>query len=267
MHRDLPLHHAVAPVGVAADELGGGLFAGNAGGGLEIHVVGFVDVEACDLADHALLHQLLGEVALLDELIILHQDLQILRADDHPAARHGNALAAQGTLCGQGFLVGSGGGAGGLGGGNGRAAGGQGAAGFQCVDGLFVDGQGQGVTGAVQAFGGDAVGHGCRVVAVDKLVHGFVLVNVQIQIGGGAGLQIHAGGFVVGLDADLRIAHGDLHLARFGVALVLGVEDGVVAGDKGRPQLCIHKGRITFLICMCHNKAPFLRASAPDSLL
>nr|DAE50784.1 MAG TPA: hypothetical protein [Caudoviricetes sp.] len=247
VHRGLPLHDAVAPVGVAADELGGGFLAGHAGGVLEIHVVGLVHRKARDLTHCAGLHQLLGQIALLDEAVVLHEDFQILGADDHPAASLRHAVAAQGTLCGQSFLVGGGSGAGGLGGADvgTRCA-------LQRLDGLFVDGQSHGVACAVQTLGGDAVGHGCSVKAVDDLVHGLVVVDVQIQIGGGAGIGIHAVCLVVGLDGNLSVADRDLDLTGLGAALVAVVEDGIVAGDQSRTQLCIYQSGITLLTCMCH---------------
>ena len=166
---------------MAADELGGGFLAGHAGGVLKIHVVGLVHRKARDLTHCAGLHQLLGQIALLDEAVVLHEDLQILGADDHPAAGLRHAVAAQGALCSQSLLVGGGSGAGGLGGADvgTRCA-------LQRLDGLLVDGQSHGVACAVQTLGGDAVGHGSGIEAVDDLVHGLVVVDVQIQIGGGA---------------------------------------------------------------------------------
>ena len=181
-------------------------------------------------------------------MLIQHQHFQVLGRDDHKAAIGGYALAAQHALGLQRQLVGVGLGSGGLGGADGGAAGG-----LQSLDGLLVDGQAQAVTGAVQAVGHNAIGHTGGIKAVDQLVHGLVLVDVQLQVGSGTGLGVDAGGLVVVLDRDFGITHRDLDLARLGVALVAVVKDVVVTGHKLVAQLSVHQLAPAFLICMCHN--------------
>lgn len=72
MGRHLPLLYTVAPVGMPGDELGGGLFGCHAGGGLIVQIGALKDQEARNLAHSAFLHQLLRQVALLDEVGVLH---------------------------------------------------------------------------------------------------------------------------------------------------------------------------------------------------
>ena len=251
MDGHLPLLDAVAPVGVPGDELGGGLFAGHTGGALKVHVVGLEDVEAGDPAHYAGLHQLLGQVALLDVVVVQHQDLQELGGHQQEAAVCGHALAGEGPLGGQNFLVSGGLGAGGLGGGDGGAAG-RLAASLQGADGRLVQAQGQGIAGGIQPLGHDAVGDGGGVEAIDQLIDRLVVVDGQIQVGGGAGLGVDAGGLVVGLDLHLGVTDGDLHLAGLGVALVPAVENEVVTGDKGVAQLLVHQTGPALLIRVCH---------------
>ena len=256
MHADLPLHDTVAPVRVPGNELGGGLFAGHAGGALKIHVVGLEHVKARNAAHHAGLHQLLRQVALLDEVVVQHQHLQILGGGDQPAAIGGDTLAAQHTLGLQRQLVGVGFGRGGLGGADGSAG-----RALQRIDALLIHGQAHAVTGAVQALGHNAVGHAGGVVAVDQLVHGLVLVDRQVNIGRAARVQVNAGGLVVGLYGNLGVTHRDFNFACLGVALVAVVENHIVAGHKHIAQLGVHQLAPAFLIQMCHIKLPLFPVS------
>ena len=237
---------------MARDELGGGLFAGHPGGGLVVHVVGLKDVEPGDLAHDARLDQLLGEIALLDVVLVHHQNLEELGGGQQVPPLVGHALAGEHPFGLQHQLVGGGIGGGGLGGRDGGAAGGF-AAGLQGADGLFVQGQAQRVAGAVQPLGHDAVGDAGGVVAVDQFVDRLVVVDDQIKIGGGAGLGVQAGGLVVVFYLHLGVPDGDLDLAGLGVALVPGVKDQVVPGDQGIAELGVHQLRPAFLICVCHS--------------
>ena len=232
---------------MTGNELGGGLFAGHAGGALVIHVVGFKHIEARNAAHNTLLHQLLRQVALLDIVLVQHQHLQILRGCDEETAIGRHALAAQHALGLQRQLIGVALGGCGLGGADGGTGGT-----FQRGNGLLVDGQGQRVTGAVQTVGHNIIRHAVGVVAVDQLVHGLVVVDVQVQIGGGARLGSDAVGLVVLLDGHLGVTDRDLDLAGGGVALVAAVEDEVITGHQLVAQLCVHQSGPTFLICMCH---------------
>nr|DAE29730.1 MAG TPA: hypothetical protein [virus sp. ctJLD79] len=254
MHGHLPLHDPVAPVGMAADELGGGLFAGDPGGGLIVHVIGLQHVEARGLTDNAQLNELLGEISLLDEALVLHQHLHELRGRDEEASRGGDALAAEHPLGLQHQLVGVGLGGGGLGGADGGAVGA-----LQRGDGLLVDGQAQAVARAVQPVGHNAVRHAGGVIAVDQLIDRLILVDVQIQIGGGARLRVDAPCLVIGLDGHLGVPHRDLHLAGGGVALIAAVEDQIVLGHQSVAQLGVHQLGPALLIGMCHKKLPLFR--------
>ena len=103
-----------------------------------------------------------------------------------------------------------------------------------------------------QAFRHDAVGHTLGIETVDQFVHGFILVDVQIQVGGGTGGRVDAVRLVVVFDLNLGVAHRDLDLSGFGVTLVAVVEDVVVAGHKIGAQLRVHHLAVAILICMCH---------------
>ena len=109
MHGYLPLHHAVAPVGMAADKLSRGFFSRREGFVFVQHVIAFKYVEPSDAAHDALFYQLLRKIALLDEQRVLHQNFQIFGRSDHPAAGIGYAAAAHCALGGQCLFVSGGG--------------------------------------------------------------------------------------------------------------------------------------------------------------
>ena len=95
----------MAPVRVTGDKLRGCLFARDARRALEIHVVGLKHIKARDATDHALLYERLGEVSLLDIVLIQHEDFEVLRRRDEEATVGGYAFAAQHALCFQCELV------------------------------------------------------------------------------------------------------------------------------------------------------------------
>nr|DAM96855.1 MAG TPA: hypothetical protein [Caudoviricetes sp.] len=233
-NRLAPLLDAGEPVGVARDKVH--LLA--EGGILK-------DGKACHTAHRAGLHHGVAQSRRLDELRALQQQGIGLRGDQQPTAIRGNmGLGQLGAGVHDGVID--------VGLGQGSSAVHGGAAGYQLGRSVGLHLQGQRVTGAVQTVGHQMAGHALGVKAVDDLVHGLVVVDVQIQIGGGAGIGIHAVCLVVGLDGNLSVADRNLDLTGLGAALVAVVEDGIVAGDQSRTQLCIYQSGITLLTCMCH---------------
>lgn len=142
----------MAPVGMAANQLGRGLFATCHRRVLKIHIAGLENVKSGNLGDHPILQQFLGQITAVFEVVVQRQDLQELRRANGPAILFRNPLAAQHPLSRQQLLIRGFRGRGRLARADGGAAGG-----FQDADGLFVHLQGDSVAGGIQAFGGDTI--------------------------------------------------------------------------------------------------------------
>nr|DAM17955.1 MAG TPA: hypothetical protein [Caudoviricetes sp.] len=204
------------------------------------------DGEASDAAHSAGLDDGIAKVRCLDELGTLQQQTIDLGGDQQPAALGGDM---DGGELGAGVhdvavdgLLGQGGG-----GAESRACGGQ----LHRAVGIHL--QRQRITGTVQTVSHQIVGDAGGVEAVDDLIDGLVLVDVDGEIGGVAAGQLCAGLLVVVVHSDFSVADGDFDGTGLGAALIAAVADDADLLDQRRPELEVNQLGITNLCFVCHN--------------
>nr|DAG78475.1 MAG TPA: hypothetical protein [Caudoviricetes sp.] len=235
MDGNSPLVDEGEPVGVTGD-----ILHALAEGGI------LKDGEASDAAHSAGLDDGVAEVRRLDELRGLEQQTVDAGGDQQPAALGGDVLLGE---LGAGVhdvavdgLFGQGGG-----GAEGRACGGQ----LRRAVGIHL--QRQRITGTVQTVSHQIVGDTDGVEAVDDLIDGLVLVDVDGEVGGIAAGQLCAGLLVVVVHGNFGVADGDFDGTGLGAALIAAVADDADLLDQRRPELEVNQLGITNLCFVCHN--------------
>nr|DAR11663.1 MAG TPA: hypothetical protein [Caudoviricetes sp.] len=204
------------------------------------------DGEASDAAHSAGLDDSIAKVRRLDELGTLQQQTIDFGRDQQPAAfgrdMDGGELGAGVHDVAVDGLLGQGGG-----GAEGSACGGQ----LHRAVGIHL--QRQRITGTVQTISHQIVGDAGGVEAVDDLIDGLVLVDVDGKIGGIAAGQLCAGLLVVVVHGNFGVADRDFDRAGLGAALIAAVADNTDLLDQRCPELEVNQLGITNLCFVCHN--------------
>ena len=200
---------------------------------------------ACDLAHSAGLNDRVAQVGSLDELGALQEQAVGVRGDQQPAACGGHADGGLLSACihdvGVDGLFGQGGGIA-----EGSACSGQ------LHGAVRIHLQAQRVTGAVQAVSNQIAGNALCIETIDDLIHGFVVVDVDGEVGGVTAGLLCTLGLVVVVHHHLGVTDGNLDGTCLGAALVAVVADHADFLHQRLAQLEVDQIGIADLCFMCH---------------